>query len=244
MPWEIDFNWIIALLTLTGLEIVLGIDNIVLISILSEKLPPEQRSRARRIGLGAALGGRIILLSMVSWLSQLTTPVFTAFDHAVSVRDLILIGGGLFLLFKATTEIYEFVEIKEDHGHPELSVRRITFKNVIVQILLFDVVFSLDSVLTAIGLVEQLSVMVLAVMIAIGFMILFANVVGDFVARNPSIKILALSFLVMIGVLLVAEGFGSHFNRGYVYFAMAFSLSIELLNIRRMRKTKAKILKS
>lgn len=215
----------ISLLTLTGLEIVLGIDNIVLLAILTEKLPPEQQAKARRLGLFLALIFRILLLATVAWLTQLTTPILEVFEQSFSTRDLILLSGGLFLIAKATSEIYEFVH----HHHEKQKATHTTMKSVLIQIIIFDMIFSLDSVLTAVGLVDQLWVMVTAVIVSIIVMIIFAEAIARFVKNNPGIKILALSFLILIGVLLVAEGFDSHFDRGYVYFAMVFALTIELL---------------
>ena len=228
------FDWVVGLLVLTGLEIILGIDNIVLLTILVEKLPDDKKPLARQLGLGLALVARIVLLAMAVWLTKLTDPIFSIFAKGFSIKDLILIFGGLFLLGKATTEIFNFVEMKEHHE--EVSTKA-NFSSVIGQIIVFDLIFSLDSVLTAVGLSKHLMVMVLAVIIAIIFMMVFAKVIGEFVESNPGIKMLALSFLVLIGVLLMAEGFGSHMNRGYVYFAMAFSLGIELLNRRRRNKS-------
>lgn len=232
-------DWILALATLTALEIILGIDNIVLISIVVEKLPPAQRPKARKLGLGAALLFRILLLSTITWLTRLQADLFWIMGKGISVRDIILIVGGLFLLAKATIEIFRSVE---GEGHEvEIQTKGIKskFAQVIFQIILFDLIFSIDSVLTAVGLVSQLEIMVAAVILSIIFMIIFVDTIGEFVQKNPSIKILALAFLVMIGVLLVAEGFDSHFDRGYVYFAMAFSLVIELLSRRQAKKALA-----
>jgi len=229
-------TWI-SLATLSALEIVLGIDNIVFITIVAGKLPPEQRPAGRRVGLALALISRLALLASLTWIMGLSTPLFELLGHPVSGRDLILIAGGLFLIAKATFEIYDKVEAE----HPASAAAGkggATFGWVVFQIMLLDVVFSLDSVITAIGLVDELAVMVTAVILAMIVMIIFANVVGDFVERHPSIKILALSFLVMIGVLLVADGTGQHFEKGYVYFAMAFSLLIELLNMRYRTRRK------
>lgn len=220
----------ISLATLAALEIVLGIDNIVFISIVSAKLPEAQRPFARKVGLALALITRILLLLSLSWVMGLTAPLFSVFDYAVSGRDLILILGGLFLIGKATVEIYDKVEGDADpHGS---MAAKATMTAVLVQIMLLDVVFSLDSVITAIGMVDEVAIMVIAVVLAMVVMIIFANPVGDFVERHPSIKILALAFLILIGVMLTAEGTGQHVNKGYIYFAMAFALSIELLNMR------------
>jgi predicted tellurium resistance membrane protein TerC len=221
---------LIALATLTSLEIVLGIDNIVFISILSGKLPAEQRARARRLGLLGAMLMRIALLLTLSWIMRLTAPLFSLLGQDFSGRDLILLFGGLFLLGKATFEIHERIEGESPatvaaRGAP-------TFAAVITQIMLLDIVFSLDSVITAVGMADQIAVMVLAVVIAVAIMMLFAGPVSDFVERNPTIKMLALSFLMLIGVMLVADGLGQHIPKGYVYFAMAFSLGVEILNLR------------
>ncbi len=223
----------ISLATLAALEIVLGIDNIVFITIVAGRLPPEKQHSARRIGLALALVTRLLLLASIKWVMGLSTPLFTVFHHPVTGRDLILIAGGLFLIAKATLEIYDKVEA----AHPAVQAASAakagaTMAAVLIQIMLLDVVFSLDSVITAVGMVDELAIMVIAVIVAMVVMIVFAGPVGDFVERRPSIKILALSFLVMIGALLVAEGTGKHFDKGYVYFAMAFALLIELLNMR------------
>lgn len=226
----------ISLATLALLEIVLGIDNIVFIAIVSSKLPEAQRPFARRVGLGLALITRLMLLFSISWLMGLTTPLFTFLDHGVSGRDLILIVGGIFLVGKAAHEIYEKVEVPEHDKLQAAMAATSTMAMVLVQIMLLDVVFSLDSVITAVGMVDELSIMVLAVILAMIVMIIFANPVAEFVERHPSVKILALSFLLLIGVMLVAEGTGRHVEKGYIYFAMAFALSIELLNIRFRKK--------
>ena len=226
----------IALVTLAALEIVLGIDNIVFITILAGKLPQAEQLRARRLGLAVALVSRIALLGALSWVIRLTRPLFELLGHPVSGRDLILLAGGLFLIAKATFEIYERVERHESAAHAAAGVRRVSMASVLFQIMLLDVVFSLDSVITAVGMVQELAIMVAAVIIAVLVMIAFAGPVGDFVERHPSIKILALAFLVMIGVLLVAEGTGRHLDKGYVYFGMAFALFIELLNMRYRTK--------
>ncbi len=225
-------TWV-SLLTLTALEIVLGIDNIIFISILAGKLPQEDRKKATRLGLGGALLSRLALLGAISWVTKLTTPLFSVMGYEVSGRDLVLIAGGLFLMAKATFEIYDKVEAAHPMMAEEKAAKgRRKLASVVGQIMLLDIVFSLDSVITAVGMVQHIEIMVLAVIIAIVVMLAFAAPIGNFVEKHPSIKILALSFLVMIGVLLVAEGTGQHFNRGYVYFAMAFSLGIELLNMR------------
>jgi len=219
----------IALATLTALEIVLGIDNIIFISILASKLPEAQQAKARRVGLLAALVTRILLLFSLSWVVQLTAPLFTVVGQSVSGRDLILILGGLFLLAKATHEIHERLEGEEGHAS---AAARVSFAAVIVQIMLLDIVFSLDSVITAVGMVDELAVMVTAVVISVGIMLLAAGGISGFVDRHPTIKMLALAFLLLIGVTLVAEGLHHHIPKGYIYFAMAFSVAVEMLNIR------------
>jgi predicted tellurium resistance membrane protein TerC len=220
------------LLTLTLMEIVLGIDNIVFISILTGKLPPEQQPKARSIGLSLALVFRLGLLFAISWVMGLTAPLFSVLGKGFSGRDLILLGGGLFLVAKATHEIYEKLEVAHD---PKGVGGKAAFGWVIAQILALDVVFSLDSVITAVGMAQHLIVMVIAMVVAVGVMLAFAGAIGEFVNRHPSMKILALSFLLLIGVMLVAEGMGQHIGKGYIYFAMAFSLGVELLNM-RLRK--------
>ncbi len=226
----------VSLATLTALEIVLGIDNIVFISILAGRLPAEQRRLATRLGLGGALVTRLALLATLSWVIRLSTPLFEIVGHPVTGRDLVLLAGGLFLIAKATVEIYNKVEaVHELPGHPSASGRA-TLVATIVHIMLLDIVFSLDSVITAVGMVNELAIMVTAVILAIAVMIVFASAVGDFVERHPSIKILALAFLVLIGVLLVAEGTGQHLNKGYIYFAMLFALLVEMLNMRYRKR--------
>ncbi len=222
----------ISLATLSALEIILGIDNIVFITLLAGKLPKKQRHLAMRLGLAGALFTRLALLGTLSWVMKLSRPLFTVVSHEVTGRDLVLVVGGLFLIAKATIEIYDRVEAAHPVGSSEPEAGSGRLASVVTQIMLLDIVFSLDSVITAVGMVQEVSIMVVAVILAILVMLVFAAPVADFVERHPSIKILALSFLVMIGVLLVAEGTGQHFQRGYVYFAMAFSLGIELLNIR------------
>jgi predicted tellurium resistance membrane protein TerC len=224
-------TWV-SLLTLTALEIVLGIDNIIFITILAGKLPQAERKKATRLGLGGALLTRLALLAAISWVTKLTRPVFSVMDYGVSGRDLVLILGGLFLMAKATFEIYDKVEAAHPIVDDRKTPRSAQLASVVGQIMLLDIVFSLDSVITAVGMVQHLEVMVTAVILAIIVMLIFAASIGNFVEKHPSIKILALAFLVMIGALLVAEGTGQHFNRGYVYFAMAFSLMIELINMR------------
>jgi predicted tellurium resistance membrane protein TerC len=224
---------LIALATLSLLEIVLGIDNIVFISILSAKLPPEQRARGRRIGLALAMLTRIALLLSLSWVMRLVDPLFSILGRSLSGKDLILLGGGLFLIGKATFEIHERLEGPE-HG-PDPGSAKAGFAGIVVQIMLLDIVFSLDSVITAVGMAQQIWVMITAVVLSVAVMMLFAGAVGDFVERHPTIKVLALSFLILIGVMLVGEGLGQHIRKGYVYFAMAFSLGVELLNMRMRR---------
>lgn len=223
-----------SLLTLTILEIVLGIDNIIFISIVSSRLPPEQQAKARHIGLGLALIMRIILLSMIAWLASLTAAVFTVGDHAVSWRDIILIGGGLFLLVKGTSEIHHHVEGEEEKN----VAKKATFGAVIGMIVVLDLVFSLDSVITAIGMSDQLFVMITAVVLAMAVMLFAAKPVSDFVNAHPTVKMLALSFLLLIGMALIADGLHFHIPKGYLYFAVAFSLGVECLNIwmRKRRK--------
>jgi predicted tellurium resistance membrane protein TerC len=238
MEWISDPNIWISLFTLTVLEIVLGIDNIIFISILSGKLPPERQHQARRTGLTLALGTRILLLCGLAWVVRLDRPFWEAeilsLKLAVSGKDLILILGGLFLLGKSTFEIHEKLE-GEDGGKTKAMTP--TYSGVIVQILLLDLVFSLDSVITAVGMVKQIGVMIAAVVLAMLVMLSFVNQISDFVDRHPTIKMLALSFLILIGAVLVAEGFGQHVSKGYIYFAMAFSVVVEMLNIRLRKKT-------
>lgn len=225
----------IALLTLTVLELVLGIDNIIFISILAGKLPKEQQASARFIGLGIALGTRVLLLLSLSWVMTLTYPLFTIWEHGVSGRDLILLLGGLFLIGKSTHEIHGSLE--GDHGHAS-SKAYSSFVSIIIQIGLLDIVFSLDSVITAIGMASQVWVMVTAVIISMIAMMAFAGTIGAFVQRHPTVKMLALAFLLLIGVTLIAEGFHQHISKGYIYFAMGFSVFVEFLNIRLRRKAK------
>ena len=225
----------IALLTLTALELVLGIDNIVFISILVDKLPPERRELARRLGLFMAMFRRLGLLLLLSWIIGLTAPLFTLplVDQEVSGRDLILIAGGLFLIWKSTGEIH--ASLQGEEGHQAGAVPA-TFGAVIVQIMLVDMVFSLDSIITAVGMVDELAVMIAAVILSVGMMMLFAGAIGRFVSANPTIKMLALSFLIMVGMVLIADGFEFHVPKGYVYFAMAFSVAVEMLNLRIRRR--------
>jgi predicted tellurium resistance membrane protein TerC len=223
----------IALATLSAMEIVLGIDNIVFITILVGRLPPEKRDTARRLGIGAALISRLGLLFTLSWIMRLTAPLFSIAGRGFSGRDLILIGGGLFLIAKATKEIHHKLEGggEETDGKGATSAAM-----VIAQIMVVDIVFSLDSVITAVGMADQLWVMVTAMMLAVGVMLVFARAIGDFVERHPSIKVLGLSFLLLIGVTLVADGLGQHVSKGYIYAAMGFSLFVEMLNMRSTRK--------
>lgn len=229
MEWLSDPQTWIALLTLTALEIVLGIDNIIFISILAEKLPEDQEQRGRQIGLLMAMGTRILLLLSLAWLTRLTSPLFEVFDHAVSGRDIILIAGGLFLLGKSTVEIHDKLEQQEGHS---TAKGKASFRAVIIQIMLLDIVFSLDSVITAVGMANQLGVMIAAVMIAVLIMLFASRPISEFVSQHPTIKILALSFLLLIGISLVAEGLEFTIPKGYIYFAMAFSVFVELLNMR------------
>jgi len=222
----------IALVTLLGLEIVLGIDNVVFISILAGKLPSAQQSRARTVGLALALVTRILLLLSLSWIITLTAPLFAVLEHEVSGRDLILILGGLFLIAKSTHEMHQRLEGQEGESSARVAP---SFAAVIVQILLLDVVFSLDSVITAVGMVDQLAIMVTAVVVAVIVMLIFAGRLSAFVENHPTVKMLALAFLLLIGTTLVAEGFDQHISKGYIYFAMAFSLFVEVLNLRARR---------
>jgi predicted tellurium resistance membrane protein TerC len=225
---------LIALLTLTSLEIVLGIDNIVFISILVGKLPVAEQPRARRIGLLLAMGMRIALLLAISWVMGLTRPLFTLMDHSFAGRDLILLFGGLFLVAKATWEIHDKLE-GASHATGDKPREKASYGAILVQIVLLDIVFSLDSVITAVGMAKQVEIMIAAVVIAVGVMMAFAGAIADFIDRHPTMKMLALSFLLLIGVILVADGFGQHVSKGYIYFAMSFSLFVEVLNIRTRR---------
>jgi predicted tellurium resistance membrane protein TerC len=233
MGWLTNPESWIALLTLTVLEIVLGIDNIIFISILVGKLAKEQQAKARRLGLSLAMFLRIGLLASLAWIARLTSPLFSVLGKGISGRDLILLAGGLFLLTKATREIHEKLEGEEGEASSRVAAR---FAAVIVQILLLDIVFSLDSVITAVGMASHLSVMIAAVVIAVGVMMFAAGPIGDFVARHPTVKMLALAFLILIGMSLLAEGLGQHIPKGYIYFAMAFSVFVEFLNLRMHKK--------
>lgn len=236
MDWITNPEAWIALLTLTALEIVLGIDNIIFISILVGRLPEAQRNRARILGLGLAMLTRILLLLSITWVMGLTKPLFTLLSRTVSGRDLILIVGGLFLLWKSTMEIHENLEGGEE-DHPGAGAAASRFGKVLIQIAILDIVFSLDSVITAVGLAQDVAIMIIAIVAAVGVMMYSSRGISDFVDRHPTIKILALSFLVLIGVTLIADGFGFHIPKGYIYFAMAFSVSVEMLNLRMRKKT-------
>jgi predicted tellurium resistance membrane protein TerC len=241
MELLLDPNVWIAFLMLTALEIVLGVDNIIFISILVGRLPPDQRDKARRTGLLFAMGTRLLLLLSLSWVMDLTNDLFTVLDEGISGRDLVLLGGGLFLLYKASHEIFVEVEAKEEGMAAEAAAaaRRAAFWSVIGQIAIIDIVFSLDSVITAVGMVDELPVMVAAVVVAVGVMMFAARPIGEFVQSHPSVKVLALAFLVMVGMALTAEAFDFHVPKGYIYAAMAFSLAVEALNIRARRKRQA-----
>jgi predicted tellurium resistance membrane protein TerC len=234
MEWLASPEAWIALLTLTALEIVLGVDNIIFISILVGRLPPEQRQRARVIGLGLAMFSRIALLLSLAWLMRLTGPLFSLLGQGFSGRDLILIGGGLFLLAKAVMEIHNSLEGAE--AHESAASGQAGFHGVLLQIAVIDIVFSLDSVITAVGMVSEVAVMVLAIVVAVGVMMFAAKPIGDFVDGHPTIKMLALSFLILVGVALIGEGFAMHIPKGYIYFAMAFSVGVEMLNLRLRKK--------
>lgn len=239
---EFSTQSITALVTLTAMETVLGIDNIIFIAILVGRLPVEQQAKIRNIGIGLALGIRIILLFSISWIMTLKDPLFSIFDHSFSGRDLILIGGGLFLLAKSTFEIHHKVEgDPEIHLHKaESGAKKASAGMMLAQILVLDIVFSLDSVITAVGMSDNVSIMVAAMLISMLIMLVSAGKISGFVEKHPTIKILALSFLLLIGVMLVAEGMGAHVSKGYIYFAMAFSLIVEILNM-RYRKTQSPI---
>ena len=226
----------IAFGTLTALELVLGIDNIIFISILVDKLPKEKRESARRLGLFMAMFMRIGLLLVLAWIVGLVAPMFTVLNQEISGRDLILILGGLFLIWKSTVEIHQSLEGAEGHGS---SAAKATFVSVILQIMVIDLVFSLDSIITAVGMVDDVRVMIAAVVASVGLMMLFAGPIGRFVSDHPTIKMLALAFLVVVGVVLLAEGFDHRVPKGYVYFAMAFSLGVEMLNIRLRKRSTA-----
>ncbi|HXH75011.1 MAG TPA: TerC family protein [Bacteriovoracaceae bacterium] len=238
--FELTAQSITALLTLTIMEIVLGIDNIIFIAILVGRLPQEKQAKIRNLGIGLALVIRIALLFSISWIMTLQEPLFTIMEHAFSGRDLILLGGGLFLLGKSTFEIHHKVEGDPEvhlHGAEEGLKKIVSANGMLFQILLLDIVFSLDSVITAVGMANQVSIMVWAMLISMLVMLLSAGKISGFVEKHPTIKILALSFLLLIGVMLVAEGMGAHVSKGYIYFAMAFSLLVELLNMRLRKKS-------
>jgi len=224
----------LSLITLTIMEIVLGIDNVIFISLVTSKLEKSQQQKARRIGIFLALFIRIILLGFISYIvNELTFPLFTVFDHAVSWRDIILMAGGLFLLYKSTIEIYELLEAETEEKSSKIKP---TFWNIVLQVIVIDIVFSFDSIITAVGLVKELPIMVLAVIISMLIMLFFSQAISEFIDKHPSIKLLALSFLLMIGMLLGGEALGYHVPKGYVYFAMAFSVGIELLNMKMKKK--------
>jgi len=229
----------IALATLTALELVLGIDNIIFISILAGKLPPDQRNKARRLGITLAAVTRLGLLLAIAWIVSLTAPLFSVLGNEFSWRDLILIGGGLFLIGKATHEIHQKLEGASEHVG--VGAATATFASVIAQIMVLDIVFSLDSIITAVGMVDERWVMVTAILISIVFMLMFARPIGEFVERHPTVKILALSFLIMIGLVLIADGFGQHIPKGYIYAAMAFSVFVEMINLWIRKREKAKV---
>ena len=227
---------LIALVTLTLLEVVLGIDNVIFISILAGKLPPKDQERARKIGLMGAMLMRIALLMSIAWIIRLTAPLFTVLNHPFSGRDLILAGGGLFLIFKATREIHDRLEGEDGHMSARVAP---SLAAVIGQIMLLDIVFSLDSVITAVGMADDLSVMIAAVVIAVGIMFVSSGSVARFVEQHPTVKVLALSFLLLIGCSLIADGFGVHIPKGYIYFAMGFSIFVEVINLRASKKGRA-----
>lgn len=240
MEWLSTPETWVAFLTLTVLEIVLGIDNIIFISILVGRLPREQQPRARFLGLALAMGTRILLLLSITWVMRLTTVLFTVFDHGVSGRDLILFFGGLFLLFKSTLEIWHSLEGEAEDEH-EGGKAKAGMVGVVLQIAVIDIIFSLDSVITAVGLVQNVPVMIAAIVVAVLVMMAASGTISDFIEKHPSLKMLALSFLIVVGTLLVAESFGVHVPKGYVYFAMAFSLAVEALNIRMRTAMKRKL---
>ncbi|MEX9947578.1 TerC family protein [Providencia alcalifaciens] len=236
--WFLDPHAWMALATLTILEVVLGIDNIIFLSIVVSKLPAHQQNSARRIGLIAAMGMRLALLASIAWLARLTTPLFTLAEHAVSARDLILCAGGLFLIWKSSQEIFDTIEGEDDDGIAQKKVT--SFWGAIMQIAILDIIFSLDSVITAVGLSDHLFIMMAAVIMAVMIMMFAAKPIGDFVERYPSVKILALSFLILVGFTLLLESVQVHVSKGYIYFAMFFSMSVQMLNILRSKKWKMK----
>jgi predicted tellurium resistance membrane protein TerC len=235
MEWLSSAEGWAALVTLTVLEVVLGIDNIIFISILASKLPREQQARARRIGLALAMIMRILLLFSLAWVIRLTQPLFTVLTEEISGRDLILIAGGLFLLAKSTHEIHDRLEGEEGHASAKVAA---SFAGVLIQIMLLDIVFSLDSVITAVGMAEDLGVMIAAVVIAVAIMMVSAGTISNFVERHPTVKMLALSFLLLIGLSLLLEGFEQHIPKGYIYFAMGFSIFVEMINLRMRARSK------
>jgi predicted tellurium resistance membrane protein TerC len=239
LDWLTDPEAWIALFTLTALEIVLGVDNIIFISILVGRLPEAQRQRARVLGLAFAMITRILLLLSLAWVMTLTEPLFTFIREEISGRDLILIGGGLFLLWKAVHEVHNSLEGAEAEDHAAATTARATFTSIIVQIGIIDIVFSLDSVITAVGMADHVAIMVIAIMIAVGIMMFAAKPIGEFVDRHPTVKMLALSFLILVGLALIAEGWDFHIPKGYIYFAMAFSVGVEMLNLRARAKRDA-----
>jgi predicted tellurium resistance membrane protein TerC len=239
VEWLLEPQAWIALVTLTALEIVLGVDNIIFISILCGRLPEHQRARARTIGLALAMLTRIALLLSLAWMMTLTAPLFAVFGKEISGRDLILIGGGLFLLWKSVHEIHNSLEGAEEEPGRAVAATA-TFGSVITQIAIIDIVFSLDSVITAVGMVEQVPIMVIAIVIAVGVMLFAAGPIGNFVDRHPTIKMLALAFLILVGVALIGEGWDLHIPKGYIYFAMAFAVAVEMLNLRMRAKMQAR----
>lgn len=234
MEWLTDPQVWMALATLTALEIVLGIDNLLFISILASKLPAEQQPKARKLGLALAVISRILLLMSLAWIVKLTNPLFTVAGMEISGRDIIMIGGGLFLIGKATFEIHEKLEGEEGHASANIKPK---LSAVLIQIMLLDVVFALDSVITAVGMASQLWVMITAVILSVGIMLLASDAIANFADRHPTVKMLALSFLILIGVALLGEGFDQHIPKGYIYFAMAFSVGVEMLNIKARKKS-------
>ncbi|MFA9440729.1 TerC family protein [Uliginosibacterium sp. sgz301328] len=241
MEWLLDPNALVALATLTALEIVLGIDNIIFISILVGRLPATQRNSARRLGLLLAMGSRIALLVSLAWIMRLTAPLFEILGNEISGRDIILIVGGLFLLWKSVHEIHHSLTYPVQEEHHEESKKQVSYMGVLAQIAVIDIVFSLDSVITAVGLVDQIPVMICAILLSVAMMMVAAKPIGEFVDANPTIKMLALSFLVMVGVTLIAEGFETHVPKGYIYFAMAFSVAVEMINIRLRKRMSVKL---
>lgn len=236
---EFTTEILVSLLTLTFLEIVLGIDNVVFISIIGSKLPAEQQRKVRILGLTLALVGRILLLLGIEWIIGLTKPIFTINDFALSFRDLILIVGGLFLIAKSTSEMHKKLESSEEEE--KTSRKKYTLRSAIIQILLLDLVFSLDSIITAVGLVDQVYIIVIAIVISMGVMLLFAKAISEFIDRHPTMKLLAVAFLLMIGTVLVIEGLHVHVPKGYIYFSMAFALGIEFLNMKLRKTQKPKV---